>query len=125
MTETTSRAGGPARPSAATAGLRGAHWDPARLPAGHRVTSHVGLAADGVPFKGRLYAQGGEQTALLAMHPREFLASHYLVPEVLRAGAALFLQVPRAAGNDLRLEHETTVFEIGAGVTLLREIGFE
>jgi pimeloyl-ACP methyl ester carboxylesterase len=125
MTETTPRAGAPARPPATTAGLRGAHWDPARLPTDHRVTSHVGIAPDGVPFNGLLYATGGEKTVLLAMHPREFLASHYLVPEVLRAGAAIFLQVPRAAGNDLRLEHETTVFEIGGGVTLLRELGFD
>ncbi|OUM02446.1 alpha/beta hydrolase [Variovorax sp. JS1663] len=111
--------------TAPTAGLRGAHWDPSRLPVGHHVSTQVGMAADGVPATGLLYARGGEKTAVLAMHPREFLATHYLVPEVLRAGAAIFLQMPRAIGNDLRLEHETTVFEVGAGVGLLRGLGYE
>src|SRR5580765_4064294 len=87
--------------STATAGLRGAYWDASRLPANYQVSTQVGLAADGLPATGLLYGVGGGKTAVLAMHPREFLATHYLVPEVLRAGAAIFLQIPRANGNDL------------------------
>jgi pimeloyl-ACP methyl ester carboxylesterase len=59
------------------------------------------------------------------MHPREILASHYLVPELLSAGAAVWVQGSRSAGNDLRLEHELAVLDVDAGTFFLKRAGYE
>ncbi|ROZ75086.1 alpha/beta hydrolase [Ramlibacter sp. WS9] len=80
---------------------------------------------DGQSALGFLFARGGEKCALLAMHPRELLLTHYLVPYVLDAGWAFWAQQPRMVGNDLRLEHETALHDVAAGVRQLRALGFE
>ncbi|MGE0283850.1 MAG: hypothetical protein AB7P20_24985, partial [Rhizobiaceae bacterium] len=54
------------------------------------------------------------------MNPREILATHYLVPELLKAGAAVWVQASRTAGNDLRLEHELAVLDVDAGTSFLK-----
>jgi pimeloyl-ACP methyl ester carboxylesterase len=59
------------------------------------------------------------------MHPRELLISHYMVPYLVKAGYAAWVQGPRTVGNDLRLEHELAVHDVAAGVARLRELGFE
>lgn len=107
------------------AGLRGAQWDPARLP-GNLVTSvHTLTTHDGANVTGYLYRRGGEKAVCCLMHPREILATHYLVPELLDAGAAVWVQGSRAAGNDLRLEHELAVLDVDAGTAFLRDQGYE
>ena len=62
---------------------------------------------------------------MLAMHPRELLMTHYLVPDVLDAGWAFWAQQSRSIGNDLRLEHEIALHDVAAGVRQLRALGFE
>lgn len=58
------------------------------------------------------------------MHPREFTGTPYLVPDVLDAGCAAWVQAPRAIGTDLRLEHEAALLDVAAGMAHLRQLGF-
>ena len=43
---------------------------------------------DGAQVLGYLHAIDGEKTAVMIMHPRELLVSHYAVPYMLDAGYA-------------------------------------
>ncbi len=108
-----------------TAGLRGASWNPALVPADMRTSVHPTMTADGAPILGYLHARGGEKTVVFIMHPRELLVSHYLVPFIVRAGYACWVQGPRTVGNDIRLEHEFAVHDVAAGLVKLNELGFE
>src|SRR3989442_14339006 len=58
------------------------------------------------------------------MHRGEFMACHYLVPDIVEAGFAAWSQSPRSVGNDLRLEHEIALFDVAAGPPFLRKQGF-
>jgi len=107
------------------AGLRGAQWDEARLPPDMRASVHTLTTVDGANVTGYLYRRGGERAVCCLMHPREILATHYLVPELLEAGAAVWVQGSRAAGNDLRLEHELAVLDVDAGTAFLKDRGYE
>jgi hypothetical protein len=110
--------------SKATAGLRGASWNPARLPAAMSVRVEAVATADGAQIIGFLYSCGGEDTVVSIMHPRELVPTHYLVPDVLAAGCACWVQGSRSPGNDLRLEHELALLDVAAGQSLLRSAGF-
>ncbi|MGT2509388.1 alpha/beta hydrolase [Cupriavidus basilensis] len=82
--------------------------------------------ADGQRTLGFLFsATGKEKTVVSLMHPREMAITHYLVPFVLDAGCACWVQGPRSIGNDLRLEHEFALFDVAAGMAHLRDLGFE
>ncbi|HKY92632.1 MAG TPA: hypothetical protein VJM11_16405 [Nevskiaceae bacterium] len=120
-----SPAGGVRTEKRVTAGLRGASWNPELLPPGLRTAVHPLPTADGAQVIGCLHALGGEKTVAFIMHPRELLISHYLVPYLVKAGVACWVQGPRTVGNDLRLEHETALYDVEAGVTQLRALGFE
>ncbi len=108
-----------------TAGLRGASWDPAFLPADMSTAVFPLRTADNSPVVGYLHARGGERTAVFIMHPRELLVSHYLVPHLVAAGYACWVQGPRTIGNDIRLEHELAVLDVAAGIVKLKELGFD
>ncbi|CAN5390873.1 hypothetical protein BH10PSE12_BH10PSE12_13120 [soil metagenome] len=108
-----------------TAGLRGASWNPALVPADMRTTVFPLTTFDGSPVLGYLHAKGGERTVIFIMHPRELLVSHYLVPQLVDAGYACWVQGPRTVGNDMRLEHELAVHDVAAGMVKLREMGFD
>ena len=109
-----------------TAGLRGAGWDPKRMARAFQ-TSPVALrTADDQRSLGLLYGQTGqEKTVVCLMHPREFSGTPYLVPDVLDAGCAAWVQAPRSIGSDLRLEHEAALLDVAAGMVHLRKLGFE
>jgi hypothetical protein len=98
-----------------TAGLRGAHWNTDRMPAGVTMTAHSLTTADGANVTGYLFRRGGERTVVCAMHPREMLVTQYLVPEILQAGCAVWVQGARSVGNDIRLEHESAIVDLAAG----------
>ena len=108
-----------------TAGLRGAGWNPTRMDRPYRCAP-IGLrTADDQRTLGLLYSQTGqEKTVVCLMHPREFIGTPYLVPDVLDAGCAAWVQAPRMIGNDLRLEHELALLDVAAGMTHLRALGF-
>lgn len=109
-----------------TAGLRGAGWNPARMERPYTVKPHGLRTADNQRTLGFLYTEtGAEKTVVCMMHPREFSGTPYLVPDVLDAGCACWVQAPRAIGNDLRLEHEVALLDVAAAVAHLRKLGFE
>ncbi len=107
------------------AGLRGAQWKHQDLPTALTTSAHSLTTVDGANVTGFLYAQGGERTVCCLMHPREILATHYLVPELLKANVAVWVQGSRSPGNDLRLEHELALLDVDAGTTFLKDRGFE
>ena len=113
------------RTATTTAGLRGTQWDPARLPADARMTAHALTTADKAPVTGFLFRRGGETTVVCLMHPREMGVTQYIVPDLLEAGVAVWIQGSRSPGNDLRLEHETALHDMAAGQSFLRGEGFE
>ena len=114
-----------AKSAATTAGLRGASWDPAELPAGTQFTPLNLPTPDGAACAGILAQRGGEERAVIVMHPREFLPTHYLVPGLLNNGCAVLTQAPRLIGNDIRLEHERALLDVAAGVNFLKDAGYE
>jgi hypothetical protein len=110
---------------AVTAGLRGASWHPERMAKSFSSTPCPLVTQDGQGALGVLFSRGGERKAVFIMHPRELVVTHYLVPEVLDAGWACWVQGARSVGNDLRLEHEFALYDVAAGMRRLREMGFE
>ncbi|MES2415246.1 MAG: alpha/beta hydrolase [Pseudomonadota bacterium] len=108
-----------------TAGLRGASWNVDRLPAGMRTTVAAVPTHDGAQITGYLHACGGEKTVVVIMHPRELLVTHYLVPYIVAAGYACWVQGPRTVGNDIRLEHEVALLDVAAGLQHLQTLGFD
>lgn len=109
---------------AVTAGLRGASWNAQRMATPYTMTPHALATADGQKVLGFLFSRGGERNAAFLMHPREMVVTHYMVPDVLDAGWACWVQGPRSVGNDLRLEHEIALHDVAAGMQRLRELGF-
>lgn len=127
MTEirTTRQGGQHTRTATTTAGLRGTKWDPSRLPSDTRMSAHALTTADGAPITGYLFRRGGESTVACLMHPREMNVTQYLVPDLLEAGTAVWIQGSRSPGNDIRLEHESALLDMAAGQRFLRdEAGF-
>jgi len=116
-----------AKPAVATttAGLRGSVWNPSRLPSDARVSVHTLRTHDGANITGYLFQRGGEKSVCCWMHPREIGVSNYLVPDVLAAGCAAWVQGARSVGNDIRLEHEQALLDLATGQRFLREQGFE
>lgn len=108
-----------------TAGFRNAGWTMPHLPPGASVSVHPLATADGAAINGFLFRAGQSDVVLCIMHPREFLATHYLVPELLEGGYNVWTQTSRSVGNDLRLEHEVALIDVAAGLNFLRESGFK
>ncbi|CAE6796687.1 hypothetical protein R20943_05027 [Paraburkholderia aspalathi] len=109
-----------------TAGLRGANWDPALMRRPYTVVPYSLQTADGQATLGFLFTRTGKETCVVSiMHPREMSVTHYLVPTILDAGCACWVQGPRSIGNDLRLEHEIALFDVAAGMSHLRQSGYE
>jgi len=109
-----------------TAGMRGASWDARLMQRPFEMTPHVLETADGQRTLGFLFSSTGkERSVVCIMHPREIALTHYMVPWILEAGWACWVQAPRSPGNDLRLEHEIALFDVAAGMNQLRSRGFE
>lgn len=109
-----------------TAGLRGTGWNSARMERAYAVKPQALRTADGQRTLGFLYSQTGQETTVVCMmHPREFSGTPYLVPDVLDAQCACWVQAPRSIGNDLRLEHEVALLDVAAATAHLRKLGFQ
>jgi len=109
-----------------TAGMRGASWDNHLMDRPYTVVPYALGTEDGQRTLGFLFtATGKERTVVSLMHPREMSVTHYMVPAVLDAGCACWVQGPRSIGNDLRLEHEIALFDVAAGMKHLRAQGYE
>ncbi|ABE46020.1 hypothetical protein [Polaromonas sp. JS666] len=121
--KTASTASQPA--SQATAGFLNTDWNPRDVPQGTRTTNVVLRTADGAATSGSLYQPATPaDTVVCVMHPREFMACHYLIPDIVGAGYAAWSQAPRSVGNDLRLEHEFALHDVATGLAYLRSRGF-
>jgi alpha-beta hydrolase superfamily lysophospholipase len=106
-----------------TAGFRNAEWTLNALPEGPSVGVFPLRTIDGAATNGFLYRRGEPKAIVCIMHPREFLATHYMIPPLIEAGSGVFTQTPRAVGNDLRLEHEVALLDVAAGMTFLKNLG--
>ena len=113
-----------ATPEGQTAGLRGAYWDPERVPEGLNLSVHPLRLHDGQIASAYLYARGGESTVAVIAHPREHLVAYYLAAELARHGVAVLMPAPRMVGNDIRLEHETAIADLAASMSFLRQAGY-
>jgi hypothetical protein len=100
-------------------------WWPEALPEGTTISLHTVVAHDGEVSRGTLYSRGQGRTAICLMHPRQDMQRHPLIPELLRAGHAVWAQASRVVGNDLTLVHESLVLDVAAGMEVLREAGYE
>ncbi|NTZ82968.1 alpha/beta hydrolase [Burkholderia metallica] len=109
----------------ATAGFLNTDWNPRNVPPGTVTTNVVLRTADQAATGGSLYRPStATDTVVCVMHPREFMACHYLIPDIVGAGYAAWSQSPRSVGNDLRLEHEFALHDVAAGLQYLRAAGF-
>jgi pimeloyl-ACP methyl ester carboxylesterase len=116
----------PATSGQATAGFLNTDWNPRNVPAGTTTTNVVLRTADNAATGGSLYEPATRSdTVVCVMHPREFMACHYLIPDIVGAGYAAWSQAPRSVGNDLRLEHEFALHDVAAGLAHLKSRGFK
>ena len=106
------------------AGFMGADWGDRGVPDDAVARAYPLRTADGGSTKGILYSRGTPDTVCVIMHPREFTFVHYLVPDILEAGCAAWMNAPRSVGVDLRLEHETALLDLAAGLAHVRALGF-
>lgn len=109
-----------------TAGFLNTDWNPRNVPPGTTTTNVVLRTEDGAATSGALYQpQLNTDVVVCVMHPREFMACHYLIPDIVDAGFAAWSQSPRSVGSDLRLEHEFALFDVAAGLSYLESRGFK
>lgn len=109
----------------ATAGFLNTDWNPRDVPPGTITANVVLRTADNAATSGSLYEPAvPSDTVVCVMHPREFMACHYLIPDIVGAGYAAWSQAPRSVGNDLRLEHELALHDVAAGLSHLKSRGF-
>ncbi len=109
-----------------TAGFLNTDWNPRDVPVGTVTTNVVLRTADQAATGGSLYRPTTHtDTVVCVMHPREFMACHYLIPDIVEAGYAAWSQSPRSVGNELRLEHEFALHDVATGLQYLRASGFK
>src|SRR5947199_9650590 len=108
-----------------SAGFLNTDWNPRDVPEGTVTRNVVLRTADGAASSGSLYCRGESKTVVCIMHPREFMACHYLIPDIIDAGCAAWTQAPRSVGSDLKLEHEFSLYDVAAGLSFLKEQGFD
>ncbi|MDQ4115778.1 MAG: alpha/beta hydrolase [Actinomycetota bacterium] len=103
-------------------------WYPDALPDGTGTHLQTSVTVDGNAAKGTLYTPAGrprrDTTVVVLMHPRVDFSRHYLIPALVEAGHAVYVQQARDCGNDLRLVHEQALLDLGAGLEWLHGLGF-
>jgi hypothetical protein len=114
-----------AKEGAVAAGFLNTDWNPRDVPLGTLTRNVVLRTDDNAAVTGSLYVRGRPDTVVCVMHPREFMACHYLIPDIVDAGCAAWSQGSRSVGNDLRLEHEIALFDVAAGLNFLRSQNFK
>jgi hypothetical protein len=92
------------------------------LPEGTRVAPLRVVADDGVETAALLYEPPGAaaKTVLAFAHPRVEFSRHYLIPDLLRAGFAIFGHDLRTLHNDADAIHERLLLDVAAGLRLVR-----
>jgi hypothetical protein len=101
-------------------------WQPDALPYGVEVEPVAVATADRSASSGLLYRPPRPARALVAlMHPRVDFTRHYLIPQLLRAGVAVWAQRSRSVNNDSTTIHEQLLLDIAAAHADLEARGFE
>lgn len=95
------------------------------VPEGTQIETIPLLAADGGKSRGILYTRGGEKTVVCFSHPRGDMSRHYAIPFLLEGGFAAYNHQCRNLNNDVDTEHEKLLFDIAAGLRMLKDRGFE
>ncbi|MDI9938737.1 alpha/beta hydrolase [Rhodococcus sp. IEGM 1351] len=103
----------------------GRYIDAARAPDTTVTSVHELTTADGAKISGVLRVVPGARTVVALMHPRQDLAHHVLVPELLARGFGVWTQGTRSVNNDISLVHEQALLDAAAGQVFLRERGFD
>lgn len=103
----------------------GRYFDTAGLPPGTVTTVHELKTHDGAKISGILRRVPGAETVVSLMHPRQDFTHHFMVPELLNRGFAVWTQGTRSVNNDLSLVHEQAVLDAAAGLSFLRDEGYE
>jgi hypothetical protein len=75
-----------------TAGFRNAEWTLNALPEGTNVGVFPLRTIDGAATNGFLYRRDEPKAIVCIIHPREFLATHYMIPPLIEAGSGVFTQ---------------------------------
>src|SRR6202044_294943 len=75
--------------------------------------------------RGHLYVPVAKRTRIGVhiMHPRTDQSFNYNVPPLVEAGCMVLARAGRWVNNDTDTVHETLLFDVAAGVRLLRERG--
>ena len=79
-------------------------WYPQKMGENIKTTNIPLRTDDGAAVNGTLYQVGDAKSVICLMHPREFLACHYLIPILANSGLAVWVQGARSVGVDLRLQ---------------------
>jgi hypothetical protein len=82
------------------------------------------VGEDGGHARALHYSVAVERTAVLAMHPRADVSSHYLVPALLDAGYAFMGVQSRYFNNDEDCLHEALLADVAAAMRFLRSRGY-
>ena len=91
------------------------------LPPGTTCETLQLVTQDRAVAHGFLYARGGEDTVVCAMHPRANFTRHYVTPALVEAGYAVLCENSRWVGNDATLVHEPLLLDVAAGVAAMRQ----
>ena len=91
------------------------------LPSGTMCEPLVLETADRAIAEGWLYSRGGEDTVVVAAHPRANFSHHYVVPGLVEAGYAVLCQNTRWLNNDATLLHEVVLLDVAVGIAAVRE----
>jgi hypothetical protein len=91
------------------------------LPSGTTCEPLVLETADRAIAEGWLYGRGGENTVVVAVHPRANFSHHYTVPGLVEAGYAVLCMNTRWLNNDATLLYEVVLLDVAAGMAAVRE----
>ena len=100
-------------------------WSYDHLPSGTSVEPIALRAEDGGESHGILHRRGGERIVAMMMHPRGDMQRHYAMPGLLDAGIAAWGQAGRFINNDINCIKERLLLDVAAGISHLRDRGFE
>lgn len=95
------------------------------MPSDVVTTVHELGTFDGAKLHGVLHRISGSTAVVTLMHPRQSLTHHPMVAWLLRAGVSVWTQDSRSVNNDINLVHEQAILDVAAGMTFLREAGFD
>ncbi|WHU46522.1 alpha/beta hydrolase [Gordonia sp. L191] len=103
----------------------GRYLDTSDRPEYSHTTVHELTTADNARVHGVLTTIPGSTTVVTLMHPRADVTHHGMVNELLTSGVSVWTQHTRSPNNDLNLDHEQALLDVAAGMTFLRDAGFE